>query len=328
MGRVAEDEDALAGQVARIDRAAVPGEARGGVGEDRRGIGAGQRRDLLDETARRGKADGHGLDRGLPEAALQPLRGRAGDLRIEDHVEIGLAEPGDVAGRRIERRHDGDVDAEARQERADLRKIVAMAKAEGAGAENVAAWAGAGGPLGPGGSRGRRARSGEGAHDAVEGFRRAPVLLLLVGREFQRDHRDRQADGRSEPARVVLDQLGRAGRADEHGLRSEALIGAGDGVLEFLSGVAAEVARLERRVGDRCALAAALDHGEEQIGIGVALRRMQDVVDAFHRGGDPHRADMGWSLIGPDRELHGQTSSLSRRTRGRAKSSARSAACS
>jgi hypothetical protein len=73
---------------------------------------------------------------------------------------------------------------------------------------------------------------------------------------------------------------------------------------------------------------AALDHREQKIGISVALRRMQHIMDLFHRRTDAHRADMGRSFIGPQGELHGQTSSSSRRRRGRAKSSARSPVCS
>ena len=49
---------------------------------------------------------------------------------------------------------------------------------------------------------------------------------------------------------------------------------------------------------------AALDHREEKIGISVALRRMEHIMDAAHGGCDAHRADMRRSLICPDRELH------------------------
>ena len=85
----------------------------------------------------------------------------------------------------------------------------------------------------------------------------------------------------------------------------EPLVGLARRVLEQLGGVAAEIARLERRVGDRRPLVAPLDHGEQQIGVGVALRRMQHVVHALHRGRDAHRADMGRAFICPERQLHG-----------------------
>ncbi len=168
----------------------------------------------------------------------------------------------------------------------------------------------------------------EAAHEAIEGLGRAPVFLALVGGEFERDHRAVEAERTGETARIVLDEFGGAGRADDHRLRLESRGGVTHGRLEEFRRVAAEVARLEGRVGDRRPRVAALDHGEEQVGVGVALRRVQHVVQAAHRGRDAHCADVGRALVGPDRELHGQTSSRTRRRSGRAKSSARSPACS
>ena len=51
-------------------------------------------------------------------------------------------------------------------------------------------------------------------------------------------------------------------------------------------------------------LVAPLDHREQQVGVGVALRRVQHVVHALHRGGDAHRADVRRAFVGPDGELH------------------------
>ena len=198
-----------------------------------------------------------------------------------------------------------------------------MAEAEGGGAEDVAG----GAPPVAGRTLGRR--SGQGADQAVEGLGGAPVLLLLIGRQLQWDHRDRQGERLGKPARIILNQLGRAGGADDHRLRLEARVGGGDRILEDRRGVAAEILSLEGRVGNRRALGAPLDHREEQVGIGVALGGVQHVVQPLHRGGDPHGADMRRSLIGPDGELHGRyTSSRARRSSGRANNSARSPACS
>ena len=108
-----------------------------------------------------------------------------------------------------------------------------------------------------------------------------------------------------EAARIVLQQLCGAGRADQHHLGTEPLIGLAYRVFQQRRGVAAEVAGLERRVGDRRSFRAALDHREEKIGIGVALRRMQNIMDVAHRGGDPHRAHMGRPFICPQGQLHG-----------------------
>ena len=229
-------------------------------------------------------------------------------------------------GRAPKRGNHVHVDAEVREQTADLGEVVAMAKAERRRAEDVAARR----AFPADALRAGRGRVGAGqrAHDAVQRFGRAPVFLLLVGGQLQRDHGDRQGERLRQSARIVLDEFGRARGADEHGFRLEALVGVAHGILEQFGGVAAKVARLESGVGHRRARVAPLDHREEKIGVGVALRRMENVVHAFHCGGDAHRADVGRAFVGPDRQLHGQTSTSSRRTSGRAKSSARSAACS
>jgi hypothetical protein len=143
------------------------------------------------------------------------------------------------------------------------------------------------------------------ADELVEGLVCAEVLLALVGRKFQRHDRHGDAHGLGQAAGIVLDQLGRAGGADDQRLRLEAVIGVLTGLLEDPGGVLAEVAALEGRVGHGRAVVAPLDHGEEQVGVGVALGRVQDVVQALHGGGDAHRAHMGRAFVCPDGELHG-----------------------
>ena len=203
-----------------------------------------------------------------------------------------------------------------------------MPEAQGRGAEQVAAGPRTGLARRALGAGRRSAGSSHGADQLIEGLGRAPVLLLLVGRQLQRHDRDRQAQRLGEAARVVLDQLGGAGGSHQHRLRLEAVVGVAGRGLEQLGGVAAEVARLEGGVGDRRTLRPALDHREQQVGVGVALRRVQDVVNALHRGCDPHGPDMRWAFVGPDGELHGQATSRVRRSSGRVNSPARSAACS
>ena len=125
----------------------------------------------------------------------------------------------------------------------------------------------------------------------------------------------------------VLQQFGRARLADEEDPRLEALEGLADERLRHLGRVAAEIARLEGRVAHVRTPGTPLDHREEQISISIALRRMKDVVNILHRGSDPHRADMGRAFICPDSQLHRASSRIfSRRTSGRAKSSAKSPA--
>ena len=217
-------------------------------------------------------------------------------FRIHHDVEVGFAEPREIGGRRIHRRDHMDVDAERIQQPRDLGDVVAVAEAERGRAQQIAARTLA--------LRAFAARPGKGAHQTVEGLRGAPVFLLLIGRQFERHDGNRQRERGREPAGIVLDELGRAGGADDHRLRLKAPIGLRAGGLEQFGGVAAEVARLEGGVGDGRAPVAPLDHREQQICVGVALRRVQDIMQPLHRGGDAHGADMRRPFVGPERELH------------------------
>ena len=292
VGRVAEDEDALAGEVGAVDAARVPGQPRIARGVRRRQ--AGQRRHLGQEVARGADADRHGGGVRLAQVALEPGGSQPRHLGVEHHVEVGIAEPSQIGRPRAERRHHVHGDAEAFKQLAHLHQVVAVAEAERGWAQDVAA------------GRARRALGlhGEAADKLVQRLRRAPVLLLLVGRQVERDDRHRHARGGRQPARIVLDQLRRAGGADDDRLGPEALGSVAQRRLEQLRGVAAQITRLEGGVGDRRARIAPLDHGEEQIGVGVALRRVQHVVQPLHRGSDAHGAHMRRALIGPEGELH------------------------
>ena len=254
------------------------------------------------------------------------------------------AEPRDVRRRGAVGCCDIDADAHPGEQPRDLLDIVAMAKSEGGRPDQV------GGDLRRLLDRGR-----ERAGDLVEGLVGAVILLALIARQLQRDHRHRQAHLFGHAAGIVLDELGGAGRADDHRLGLEPVIGRLAGGLEQVGRVRAQIAGLEGGVGHRRAVIAPLDHGEEQIGIGVALRRVQHVVQPLHRGGDAHRADMRRAFICPERELHGRPAGgasppgvpesicgkmkgadhsaaslfrTARRLSGRAKSAARSPACS
>jgi hypothetical protein len=143
------------------------------------------------------------------------------------------------------------------------------------------------------------------AAQLVEGLARAPVFLALVRGQLQGHHGNGQLQGLGQAARIVLDQLGRAGGPDNHGLGLEARVGVDDGGLEQFGRVGAEIARLEGRVGDGRAGSAPLDHREQQVGIGIALGGVQDVVQTRHRRGDPHGTDVRRAFVGPDGQLHG-----------------------
>ncbi len=115
VGGVAEHEDALAGEIGRVDRARVPGQARLVGGEECLGLGRDLRRrakpgHLCDEVARGADADRHDLGGGLTEGPLQPLGRLPRDLGIEHHVEVGGAEAGEIGRGRAFRRHHVHVD--------------------------------------------------------------------------------------------------------------------------------------------------------------------------------------------------------------------------
>ncbi len=128
--RIAEDEDALAGKVGRIDRAAPPRHPRLGHVERRRGIDPGEPRHLMDEIDRRAMTDRNGLRERLAEVALQPAGGRVGNFGVEDDVEIGLPQAGDVCRARPQRRGDVDLYAERAEYLRHFDDIVAVAKTQ------------------------------------------------------------------------------------------------------------------------------------------------------------------------------------------------------
>ena len=204
MGGVAKDENPLARQIVGIDRPRVPGKALVRLGDHRFGIGAGDGGHFADEFARRVHAHRHCLDDRLPIGPLQPLRGGAGNFGIEHDVEIGIGQSRQIVRRCAHRRHHIDRNAQCTEQARDLGDIVAVAEAERRRAQNVAAFRRALG-FGLG-----RAPSGKATHELEEGLRGAPVFLLLVGRQFQRDHRHAQIERLGEPARIVLDQFGGA----------------------------------------------------------------------------------------------------------------------
>ncbi len=203
----------LAGQVGRVDRARIPRQARRVGGDDRLDVEAGDAADLADEVDRRAIAHRHGADGRLLERLFQPARGGVGGLGIEHDVEVGRAEPLEVGGRRPHRRGDVDVDAEQPEQPGDLDDVVAVAETERGRAEQVRRRTAAGHRRAL--DRGVRQRPDE----RVERLRRAPILLALVRRQVEVDHRHRQVERLGEPGGVVLDQLGGARRADQQRLR-------------------------------------------------------------------------------------------------------------
>jgi hypothetical protein len=294
--------------------------------ECRSGIAPREGGHFTDELTRRAEPDRNGLGAGLIEGAAQPLGRLKAGFRIQQHVEVGLAEPGQVRGACTQGRDDIDVDLQLPQDLPDRNQVVPMPESERTRPEDVAAGTHtrlAGRPLE---SFRRRVGRGHGPHDLIERLGGAPVFLFLVGRKLEGHHWYRQAERARESARVVLNQFGGARGADQHGRRLEPFIGLAHGALKKARRIAAQIPRLEGRIGHGRAARQPLDHGEQQIGVGIALRCVQHVVHVLHGRRDPHGAHMGRSFVGPDGELHGYATSRVRRTSGRANSSARSAA--
>ena len=134
---VAKQEHALAGEVGGVHRACVPVRVQMLFQASRHGH-ACQGGDFGHEGTRGTDAHGHGLGEGLLELALQPLGGGARDFGVEQDVEVGLRQVLQVFHGGVERGDDGHLDAHGRQQLADFAHIVAMAKAQGRGTEDVA----------------------------------------------------------------------------------------------------------------------------------------------------------------------------------------------
>ena len=84
-------------------------------------------------------ADRHGADGGLVECLFEPARCFVCDFGIEDDIEVRRADPRDVCRRRAQRRDEIDLDAQRVENLADLDKVIAVAEAQGGGAENIGA---------------------------------------------------------------------------------------------------------------------------------------------------------------------------------------------
>ncbi len=146
---------------------------------------------------------------------------------------------------------------------------------------------------------------GERLDDLIEGLIRAKVFLALIAGQIEGNDRDGQFQRLGQPAGIILDQFGGAGGPHDHRLRGEAGKGIAGGVLEQVGGIGAKVTRLKAGIGDGRAVVAPFDHGEQKVGVSIALRGVQHVMQAGHAGGDTHGPHMGWAFICPDAELHG-----------------------
>ena len=109
------------------------------TGEKRFCIDTGEACGLADEVDGRPDTNGYRLGHGLLKIARKPLRGQGCGFGVEDDIEVGITQTRDVVGARVERCNDVDVDADRRKQARDFPNIIAVAKAERCGAEQIAA---------------------------------------------------------------------------------------------------------------------------------------------------------------------------------------------
>ena len=318
MAGVAKDEHPLAGQIRRIDRARIPGQLRA-LFDSAASIVAGNQFgrqlqvqglvQLPQERHGGADADRHRFDGGHAETALQPAAQRGRHLGVEADVGVGPGDRHQVCGPGSQRRHHRHVHAIAGQQACDFAHVIAAAKAQAAGAQQVDPRPPALGLPAAGVSLGRARWRQLGfqqvPHQLIEGFSCAPVLFFGIGRQLQVHHRDTpQVHAGGQGTGLVLDQLGGAAFAHQQGLGLEALDRLGDRAFHQLGRVASQIPRLKGGVRDGRPPLLPLDHREQQIGVGVALGCVQHVVHALHRVGDAQGAHMGRPFVGPEGQFH------------------------
>ena len=142
----------------------------------------------------------------------------------------------------------------------------------------------------------------------VKGFGCAPVFFALVGRQLQGNHWYGQVERFAQTTWVVLNEFSGARRTHQHGFGRKTFKSFAGGGFEKLGGIATQITCLKGGVGHRRAFRQTLDHGEQQIGVGIALRRMQDIVHIFHGRGHTHCAHVRRSFVSPECELHDRDS--------------------
>ena len=264
--------------------------------------------DLAQEVARRADADRHGAHDRLPEGPLRASAPRVPAISgVEHDVEVGARGCGAMSAtvapsgattctstptssssrassRTSSRQRNPSAVAPSRLQRG--RRPARRARR---------------------GARRRRERPAERAHELVERLRSRPSSPSAGRRAARaappasagRARRERRpARPGSAPPCTTRRRASRRGAKRSYASRTARLNSSG--------GVAAEVARLERRVRDRRAAVAALDHREQQVGVRVALRCVQHVVHAAHRRRDAHRADVRRPFVGPELSFIGR----------------------
>ena len=218
------------------------------------------------------------------------------DLWVQHNVEISICQLANVCHRGFQRRNHVDVDTQFVEQLRDFFHVVTVPKAQSAWTQNVAARTALGSLL--------LWLQNQMAAQLIKRFAGTPILFALVRRQLQRNDGNVQFQGVCQTAWIVLNQLGGARRTYQHGRRFEAFNGLTCRIFEKLCRVATQVTCLECCVRDWRATGQALNHGEQQIGVGIALGCVQHIVHIAHGGGNAHGANVWRSFVCPKRELH------------------------
>ena len=139
----------------------------------------------------------------------------------------------------------------------------------------------------------------------VEGFASAPVFFALVRGQLQGHHRNLKLECMRQSTRIVLNQFCGTRRTDQQGSGFEARNGLTRCIFKQLCGIATQIAGLEGGVSDGRPSGQTLNHGEQQVGVGIALRCVQDVMHVLHGRCNAHGPNVWGSFVSPKRELHG-----------------------
>ena len=132
----------------------------------------------------------------LIKLAHQPLRGAHANFGVEHHVEIGIGQFANVGHSGFQRRHHVDVNAQFVEQLRDFFHVVTVSKAQGAWAQDVAAWTALGRLL--------FWFQHQMTAQLVKGFAGAPVLFALVRGQLQRNDGNVQFQGLRQTAWIVL----------------------------------------------------------------------------------------------------------------------------
>ena len=138
MGSITKNEHTLARQVGGIDRARIP-DRMAVVFQIGGHFHARQRRHFFHEVACGAHANRYGFGEGLVELTLEPQSSGVGHFGVEHHIERGQGDVLQVSHTGVQGGHHIHLDAHVFQQLGDFFHVIAVAKAQSRGPQDVAA---------------------------------------------------------------------------------------------------------------------------------------------------------------------------------------------